>query len=479
MKNNNFQEYRNRLASVLNTVRQFDGTEISYHDSMRKMIGLEKWLSDTFNEKEAPRLQEEAEKAIAAEAGTKPNRTISGLLDLMKRRLENVLEDRESVLVVDLDGVILPAGEVPIVEGHGQKVESQEIRFDQRWKKLLRILHQNGIFIDDVISYRGRVTPNMRRKDSYYMVEIPRIRKIILLCDQIGEATFVIDGLIPRSQILELRKKQLLNILGERVTRIIFHNEDQWEQQIIAALNLEEGLGEKIDVRLMNAIRAQIATAEEWARMTAVLKGKFKANGMGLCAIATRFGVEGNPKDNHKYHLELGKLIYGENAVFEVTDISVEDLKNLILIEVATAEEWAGMKRVQKGKFKVKGMGLIAIARRFGIEGDPVHYRKYHLELGKLIYGENDAFEYEDTVEIGNEELKNLIQVQVATAEEWAGMKSVQKGKFKVKGMGLKSIARRFGIEGDPPNNHKYHLALGKLIYGENPVFDINGKLNK
>ena len=477
MKNNNFQEYRNRLASVLNTVRHFNGTETSYHDSMRKMIGLEKWLCDTFNEKETPRLQEEAEKTIAAEAGINPNRTISGLLDLMKGRLEKVLEDKDSVLVVDLNGIILPPGDVPIVEGHGQKVERQEIRFDQRWKKLLKILQQNGIFIDDIISYQGTVTPNMMRKDSYYLVEIPRIRKMILVCDQIGEATFVIDGLIPRNQILKLSKEQLQNSLGEMITRIVFQNEDQWEKQIIATLNLEEGLGEKIDVRLMNAIRAQVSTAEEWVGMRHLERTRFKVNGMGLYAISGRFGIEGDPRNNNKYHFELGKLIYGENPVFEYdekVDISNDELKELIQAQVPTPEQWARMKYGERLKFKVNGIGFKAIARKFGVEGDLRNNNKYLLELGKLIYGDASVF---NVIDLGVEELKELIQAQVPTPEQWARMKSRERFEFKVNGMGLTTISTRFGVDGNPISNNKYHLELGKLIYGESSVFEYDEKV--
>lgn len=72
-------------------------------------------------------------------------------------------------------------------------------------------------------------------------------------------------------------------------------------------------VGEKVDVRsqqgLRNGILKQFPKPEELARLTVRQRNAVKIGGMGLFAIATRFGVEGDPIDNTKYYLELGRKI--------------------------------------------------------------------------------------------------------------------------------------------------------------------------
>ena len=37
-------------------------------------------------------------------------------------------------------------------------------------------------------------------------------------------------------------------------------------------------------------------------------------------------------------------------------------------------------------KFKVIGLGLVAIASKFNVTGDPIRNNKFHLELGNKVY---------------------------------------------------------------------------------------------
>jgi hypothetical protein len=61
-----------------------------------------------------------------------------------------------------------------------------------------------------------------------------------------------------------------------------------------------------------------------------------------------------------------------------------------------TPETWAKMPREQKSAFQVPGseMGLIALATRFGVKGDPVGSHAIHLELGDNIFGATQIQEH-------------------------------------------------------------------------------------
>jgi superfamily II DNA or RNA helicase len=259
-----------------------------------------------------------------------------------------------------------------------------------------------------------------------------------------------------------------------------------------------ESLASMERAQIKAEILRQVPTAAEWAGMDRKTKEKFKvkgneasSKGLSLYVIAGRFGVKGDPTRNHKYHLELGRIIYGELPELVDNKLSNEEIKELILGQIPTAAQWADMDQTAKKAFKVKGsdvnsekLTLLVIAGRFGVEGNPARNHKYHLELGRIIYGELLELSYEEKVKLSNEEIRKLILLQVPTAAEWANMDTTAKKDFKVKGskvnseeLRVRGIASRFGVEEDPRGNHKYHLELGRIIYGELPEL-VDNKLS-
>jgi hypothetical protein len=56
--------------------------------------------------------------------------------------------------------------------------------------------------------------------------------------------------------------------------------------------------------------------------------------------------------------------------------------------KTCTPGQWVKMTVKEKYAFHVHGKGLSALARIFGIEGNPVGYHSVHLELGARIFGE-------------------------------------------------------------------------------------------
>ena len=79
----------------------------------------------------------------------------------------------------------------------------------------------------------------MMRQLSYALIEIPRLNKQILVCDQIGEATFVVDGIFSRETLLSLSKEKLQQQYPDKVRRIIYNNIKQWMEELLAAVFYE------------------------------------------------------------------------------------------------------------------------------------------------------------------------------------------------------------------------------------------------
>jgi len=218
------------------------------------------------------------------------------------------------------------------------------------------------------------------------------------------------------------------------------------------------------NVEIIAKIKGKKPTAVEWAAIKRSKKTKFRIGGIGLIAIARRFSVDGDPIKNQSLYLELGRKIYGAHPALE--EITNEEIIAKIKEKKPTAAKWASMKQSEKAKFEIGEMWLTAIATRFGVKGNAISNRSDHLELGRKIYGEHPALE-ELTIEM----LIANIKKAKSTADKWTAMDYSEKRKFKIGGIGLKAIASRFGLDGDPRDNHSIHLELGRKIYGAHPVF--------
>ncbi|MBI2037858.1 MAG: hypothetical protein HYT15_02915 [Candidatus Magasanikbacteria bacterium] len=60
-------------------------------------------------------------------------------------------------------------------------------------KTLLYTLQNNGIELDDIQIFEGEISPEMIRKTSYITVVIEKINRIVQVCDEEGNASYVFD----------------------------------------------------------------------------------------------------------------------------------------------------------------------------------------------------------------------------------------------------------------------------------------------
>jgi hypothetical protein len=217
-------------------------------------------------------------------------------------------------------------------------------------------------------------------------------------------------------------------------------------------------------------------TAKQWSEMTQKQKGAYRVPGsdMGLKRLATRMGIGGSPIDNQGVHLQLGEKIFREGiAISERLFLERATPKQLAvkIKEKMTAQHWSEMTSKQKASYRVPGadMGLKALATRFGIEGDPIGYHKVHLQLGKKIFGEFTVISEKLFKECATPDQLAAKIIEKMTAQQWSEMRQKQKAAYRVPGtdMGLRALATRLGIEGDPVAYHEVHLQLRKKIFGD------------
>jgi len=138
------------------------------------------------------------------------------------------------------------------------------------------------------------------------------------------------------------------------------------------------------------AIKAHF-TPETWAQMkTADKKTLTLARKKYGIAIATLFGVEGDPVGYHSVHLAIGRAVWGEHDVLKEQDD--HKLKATIETDIRTRftpETWAQMKTADKKTLTLAGKKYgIAIATLFGVEGDPTNIQSFHLAIGRAVWGD-------------------------------------------------------------------------------------------
>jgi hypothetical protein len=136
--------------------------------------------------------------------------------------------------------------------------------------------------------------------------------------------------------------------------------------------------------------------------MTVPVKQAFKVpdSDMGLRSVATRFGIQGCPISSSVFFLELGVKIFGEEPVIveafrlarnteRVRALPLDEIRDIIMSAGHSAITWAAMRQPDRVAFKVpeSNIGINALARLFGVEGDPAHKMEAHRLLGVQLFG--------------------------------------------------------------------------------------------
>ncbi|MDO8468693.1 MAG: hypothetical protein Q7S29_02955 [Candidatus Peribacter sp.] len=452
------QTYREKLLASLQVARRYDGTEQSFNQLIDTVNTLDHWMRDTFGSGAAIPIQKEME--LARTSGTKRDHSINSILDIADAQLRQCLEGPKSlddmlrelkIAFTEIDQVLLPTNPKSPPPGGG---EWEEAVIEPRLQRLILTLQKHHIFIDDILVTKGAVDPAQMRKQPYVLVEIPRIGREVLVCNQVGEATFVSRRHLALQTYLTLPKEALEQVEG--VERIVSRGTGKWEVDVMEALlkELPEGEMKKIDVRDVESLRREILkkipTGVEWVAMTRPIRKKFSIAGRGEVAIATAFGVDHghDPRGSQYAHAQLGTRIFGEDdpaihAVLRVEnewqgfEINPVKLKNEIRRRIPTAQEWIAMQSNQKKVFRIGGRGELAIAKTLGVslEQDPCGYPYPHALLGSAIYGEEDPAiqatlkeerEWQE-LEKDTAKLKAEIRRKIPTAQEWMKMNRHEK----------------------------------------------------
>jgi len=205
------RHYRGLRRRALSQIYADPPDTNSYQKVFESLVTIEEYIRETARElgrwtHTALRPDEGVEKEFAAAARIPCGRvaTIAGLMDLAMYRRERTAEAfwdplmAAGMKVLSIADGFIPADKPPR-QGTRQERGENEVTFGPKTLQLIAVLLEIGIRPEDVIAYRGGVSPCGRRKVPYIIIEIPRLKKQIAVCDQMGQATFICRTIKPLS----------------------------------------------------------------------------------------------------------------------------------------------------------------------------------------------------------------------------------------------------------------------------------------
>jgi len=170
------------------------------------------------------------------------------------------LEDKASQFAVigqviaqanEASDVFVPPDSTPVPQATGSGTGMEKKGKQPKLENLLFVLMNDfGIDPDDpeaVSIVRGSVNPNMMREEPYYQVTVPGIDKVILVCDEYENVTFVFNGEWVRGQVNSNRSSKdesarpLTDYTKEELSKLIKDNPGQGAR-IMATKNFTANL---------------------------------------------------------------------------------------------------------------------------------------------------------------------------------------------------------------------------------------------
>lgn len=183
------------------------------------------------------------------------------------------------------------------------------------------------------------------------------------------------------------------------------------------------------------------------------------------------------------------KLTSDTAEAFE--EMPVEDLRSLLRSSFP-AQDWVKMIALFKGGIKIVflegrfvvqqgkvGVGMVSIARKFGLSGDPTTSHLDHVRLGAHVFGDKNpviqaalvaAEKKALTKTAGQEAIRQRLLQDHPTATSWMAVED--RGAISVDGLGISTIATRLGVSGNPLRGVAHYIELGQKLHGaDDPVY--------
>lgn len=257
------ETFKNRLSEAIDNPLTLENTDTYVDYALGAVIKL---VDDVVAEYDA---QPGAEWQQLGESNGKEHEDAAlkhfGLEDV-EGILRN-LEDKASQFAVigqviaqanEASDVFVPPDSTPVLQATGSGTGMEKKDRQPKLENLLFVLMNDfGIDPDDpeaVSIVRGSVNTNMMREEPYYQVTVPGIDKVILVCQEYGNATFVFNGEWVCEQVNSNRSSEneperpLTDYTKEELSKLIKDNPGQGAR-IMATKNFTANLANALEGR--------------------------------------------------------------------------------------------------------------------------------------------------------------------------------------------------------------------------------------
>lgn len=190
-------EFQERYREIIETPLSPNNIDSYADDAMDRLGQLIEDVQEEYKWEGLGLSAKEREDKIFAEAfpGTSVEATLDRIDDIAHRLMRFDTVIRKTRENPDNEVILPPDGRGRIVEGSGRGI--QETVVLPKLKTELFVLEQDfGVDVLDseqLILSTGVLEPNMQRGISYDVIELPRLERLILSCDERGNRTYVFD----------------------------------------------------------------------------------------------------------------------------------------------------------------------------------------------------------------------------------------------------------------------------------------------
>ena len=250
------EKFEKQLSGVIDNPLTLENTDTYVDDALEKVIDLVGTVVDKYDAQPGAEWQQlgevngkEHEDAALEYFGLEGVENILKHLD--DKAEEFAVIDRVIARVNESSDVFVPPDSAPIPQATGSGIGMEKKGKQPKLENLLFVLMNDfGIDPDDpeaVSIVRGSVNPNMMREEPYYQVTVPGIDKVILVCQEYENATFVFNGEWVREQVNSNRSSEseperpLTDYTKEELSKLIKDNPGQGAR-IMATKNFTANL---------------------------------------------------------------------------------------------------------------------------------------------------------------------------------------------------------------------------------------------
>ncbi len=354
------QEFQRDLEEILSRNLPMEYVDQFFEKALSDLAGLSERVRNAY-------LAQEPDKTALSSRAIEDNafdhfhlKKIDPYLEQAGRKIEELrgIDLFIQKNIVSIPEIITPPkeGEYEIVPGAGADWTK---KMWPRLKTLLYILKSNGVNLETLPRPMiGTITPDMMRKTSYVTVEITDFHRVVQLCDEIGNATYVFDTESLREAGIDIERlnaitKEEKNALIEQYPEIGRRMVDNgyWVSRIEELLYAEKFSDLDKRTKLSPEQRTRLISISEldpwkgfwtdesgkhWGSLGAMERNvSFKSK-----MFLERVVKEANPQATEVYYPHVGRA----SKAFCFEDMMEFPLvkKYLAASEVADEHEWKG-----------------------------------------------------------------------------------------------------------------------------------------